>query len=91
MYFLSNKGELHKMKVIDEESYSELEDIFFNKKSNITGLIEGYKMLLNDFIDTIPASPAKKFALILDSKYNIMSYFYFKCRKSWFCKIFMSL
>jgi hypothetical protein len=93
MYFLSNKGEFHKMKVIDVKLHSEREDFFCSKKSTITDLIEKYKMLLNDFIDTIPFSPTNKFALIPHSKYNrhIMSYFYFKCRKSWFWKIFSSL
>ena len=81
------------MKVIDVKLHSEREDFFCSKKSTITDLIEKYKMLLNDFIDTIPFSPTNKFALIPHSKYNrhIMSYFYFKCRKSWFWKIFSSL
>jgi hypothetical protein len=94
MYILSDKKELHKMKMMSRETHEQLQNELMKcEKSTTTGLIKDFKNMIHEFTDTIPLSPVEKFAWPLHHKYEryFGNFYYFKCRKARFTYVFVSL
>ena len=78
MYFLSDKNELHKMKLIPSEIHRQLR--YQGYRSTQAGFIARFKDMLSSHIDTIPLLSMENFHNTpLDINYR-----YFKCRVSRF-------
>lgn len=90
MYILDDKQDVYKMRIIDKESYKHhlirLDTFNFFTP---TWYIHFFKILLNDFIETIPLLPVDGLEYLFRSKNDklLYTYHYFKCRSIWFVGI----